>query len=117
MDQKTRKPLHPGVILDEHYIKPLNLNLQELADNLGIARNTLYKIRIGQASVTPEIAICLAEAFNTTPALWINLQKKYDLWMAKHAMPRRKVKPLYRAKEATKRCRTGHCRPRVNKAV
>ena len=42
---KKRKPTHPGEILDEDYIKPLNLNLQKLAERLGIARNTLFKIR------------------------------------------------------------------------
>lgn len=81
---KKRKPLHPGIILDEDYIKPLNLNLQKLADRLGIARNTLFKIRIGEASVTPSIALSLAEAFDTTPQLWLNLQINYDLWIEEH---------------------------------
>src|ERR1700733_1422286 len=78
---KKRKPTHPGEILDEDYIKPLNLNLQKLADRLGIARNTLFKIRAGKASVTPSIALSLAEAFDTTPQLWLNLQQNYDLWV------------------------------------
>jgi addiction module HigA family antidote len=76
---KRRKPTHPGEILDELYIKPLNLNLQKLADRLGIARNTLFKIRAGKANVTPSIALSLAEAFDTTPQLWLNLQQAYDL--------------------------------------
>ena len=78
---KGRKPTHPGEILDEDYIKPLNLNLQKLADRLGISRNTLFNIRAGKASVTPAIAISLAEAFDTTPQLWLNLQQNYDLWV------------------------------------
>jgi addiction module HigA family antidote len=77
---KGRKPTHPGEILDEDYIKPLNLNLQKLADRLGISRNTLFNIRAGRASVTPAIAISLGEAFDTTPQLWLNLQQNYDLW-------------------------------------
>jgi addiction module HigA family antidote len=48
---KERKPTHPGEILDEDYIKPLNLNLQKLAERLGISRNTLFNIRTGRASV------------------------------------------------------------------
>lgn len=79
-NKKIRKPTHPGTILDEHYIKPLNLNLNDLADLLEISRNTLYKIRKGLARITPEIAIHLAQAFGTTPDLWLNLQQKYDLW-------------------------------------
>ena len=81
---KRRKPTHPGEILDELYIKPLKLNLQKLADRLGIARNTLFKIRAGAASVTPSIALSLAEAFDTTPQLWLNLQINYDLWVGEH---------------------------------
>lgn len=64
---KRRKPIHPGIILEEDYIKPLNLNLQKLADRLGISRNTLFKIRAGEASISPAIALSLAEAFDTTP--------------------------------------------------
>ncbi len=81
---RKRKPTHPGEILDEDYIKPLQLNLQKLADRLGISRNTLFKIRSGEYSITPEIAISLAEAFDTTPQLWLNLQQSYDLWVTGH---------------------------------
>jgi antitoxin HigA-1 len=81
---KKRKPTHPGKILDDDYIKPLQLNLQKLANRLGIARNTLFKIRAGEASVTPSIALSLAEAFDTTPQLWLNLQINYDLWVEEH---------------------------------
>ena len=89
---KKRKPTHPGEILDELYIKPLNLNLQKLADRLCIARNTLFKIRSGKASVTPSIALSLAEAFDTTPQLWLNLQQTYDLWIEEGEHT--KVKPI-----------------------
>ncbi len=89
---KKRKPTHPGKILDEFYIKALDLNLQKLADRLCIARNTLFKIRAGKASITPFIAISLAEAFDTTPQLWLNLQQAYDLWVeeSNHV----KIKPI-----------------------
>jgi len=78
---RSRRPTHPGEMLDELYIKPLQLNLQKLADRLSIARNTLFKIRSGSASVTPAIAIALAQAFDTTPQLWLNLQQHCDLWI------------------------------------
>jgi addiction module HigA family antidote len=89
-----RKPTHPGVVLDEHYIKPLNLNLQKLADHLGIARNTLFKIRSGAADITPAIALSLAEAFDTTPQLWLNLQQKYDLWIEENEKTHDQVSPI-----------------------
>ncbi len=75
-----RKPTHPGIILEEDYIKPLQMNLQELADNLGISRKTLHKIRAGKGIITPEMALRLSKLFRTTPELWLNLQQKYDLW-------------------------------------
>lgn len=78
---KKRKPTHPGEILEEHYIKPLNLNLDKLAEHLSISRNTLYKIRTGNTSINVSIALSLAEAFDTTPQFWLNLQQKFDLWI------------------------------------
>lgn len=90
-----RKPNHPGQILDELYIKPLNLNLQALADNLGISRNTLFKIRVGKMGVTPSVAVRLAAAFDTTPNLWLNLQQKFDLWIEENEKSLPVVQPLY----------------------
>jgi len=88
---KKRKPSHPGEILNELYIKPLKLNLQKLADRLGISRNTLFKIRSCITDVTPAIALTLADAFDTTPQLWLNLQTNYNLWIEeqehKHIRP------------------------------
>lgn len=93
---QKRKPTHPGIILEEHYIKPLSLNLQELADNLGISRNVLFKIRTARANITASIAIRLAEAFDTTPNLWLNLQQKYDIWVAENEKFHKPIIPLYR---------------------
>lgn len=81
---KKRKPTHPGIILEEHYIKILPITLQELSDASGISRNTLYKIRSGNARITANIAVRLSKVFNTTPELWLNLQQKYDIWEAEH---------------------------------
>ncbi|HLB53062.1 MAG TPA: HigA family addiction module antitoxin [Chlamydiales bacterium] len=89
---KKRKPTHPGEILEEDYIKPLRLNLDKLSERLGIARNTLYKIRSCEARITPEIALSLAEAFDTSPQLWLTLQANYDLWLAEQ--DRDHVRPI-----------------------
>lgn len=97
-----RKPNHPGIILDELYIIPLNLNLQELADNLGISRNFLFKIRTGSASIHASLAVKLAEAFDTTPHLWLNLQQNYDVWMAQHEKHHKPVKPVYHSRVVVK---------------
>jgi addiction module HigA family antidote len=78
MKNNKRKPTHPGVILAEHYIKPLKLNLQKLADDLGISRNDLCKIIYQRASITPKVALALSETFDTTDDMWINLQKNFS---------------------------------------
>jgi antitoxin HigA-1 len=91
---KKRKPTHPGEILEEDYIKPFNLHLGKLADRLGLSRKTLHKIRAGTASITVGVAMALAEAFDTTPQFWLNLQQKHDLWTAEHQHKR--VEPIIR---------------------
>lgn len=103
MSERKRKPSHPGIILDELYIKPLNLNLQELSENLGISRNSLFKIRTAKASITPGIAIRLAEAFDTTPNLWLNLQQNYDLWVEENEKTHKPITPIYRANRTLRR--------------
>lgn len=75
MNEKKRKPNHPGKILEDFYIIPLNLNLQELADRLRLSRNSLFKLRHGLSNITPSLAIRLGEAFGTTPNLWLNREK------------------------------------------
>ena len=77
-----RKPTHPGHILKEDYLEPLNLTISELSRALGTSRKTLSKIVNGRGSVTPEMALKLAKAFDTSPEFWLNLQRNYDLWEA-----------------------------------
>lgn len=96
MNIKKRKPVHPGLILEEDYIKPLELNLQELANHLGITRNTLFKIRNGRTGITPTIAIALAKTFDTTPQLWLNLQQKYDLWIEENEKTHEPIFPVFK---------------------
>lgn len=98
MSEKKRKPNHPGIILEELYIQPLNLNLQELAEHLGIPRNSLFKIRTTKASITPSLAVRLAEAFDTTPNLWLNLQQNYDLWVEENERSHKPIMPLHRTR-------------------
>ena len=81
---RKRPPTHPGRILREDYLEPLDLTVTKLAMHLGVSRKTLSKILNEHASVSPEMALRLSKAFKTTPALWLNLQKEYDLWHAEH---------------------------------
>jgi len=79
-----RQPTHPGNLLKEDYLKPLSITIQAMASILGVSRKTLSKIINGNGAVTPDMALRLSRAFDTTPELWLNLQKNYDLWHAAH---------------------------------
>lgn len=80
--EKKRIPVHPGRVLRSHYLEPLGITLTELAEGLRVSRKTVSKIVNEHGSITPDMAMRLSVAFDTTPDLWLNLQKNYDLWHA-----------------------------------
>ena len=86
-------PPHPGELLKELYIEPLNLTITELANGIGITRKSLSQLVNGKFGVSPDMAIRLAKAFSTTPESWLNLQQQYDIWKMKktHKFPKIKV--------------------------
>lgn len=95
MRKMERKPTHPGKIIREDYLRPLGMTINELASGLGVSRKTLSKILNGRGAVTPDMALRLARAFNTTADFWLNLQKNYDLWEAEHkSNDWQRVKPV-----------------------
>jgi antitoxin HigA-1 len=84
MRERTRPPTHPGGILKRHYLEPLSIGITQAADALGVSRKTLSKIVNEHGAITPDMALRLAQALQTTPELWLNLQRTYDLWHAAH---------------------------------
>lgn len=95
MRRMLRKPTHPGKILKEDYLKPLSITVTAMASKLGVSRKTLSKILNEKGAVTPDMALRLSRAFGTTPELWLNLQKNYDLWEAKNLSNNwQQVRPL-----------------------
>ena len=82
MREKLRRPTHPGGILRRHYLEPMSMTVSGLAAVLGVSRKTLSEIVNEHASITPDMALRLAKAFKTTPELWLNMQRNYDLWQA-----------------------------------
>lgn len=75
-------PPHPGLVIKELCIKPLNLTVTDTAKALGVSRKTLSSIINGKAGISPEMAVRLSIAFNTSSESWINQQSQYDLWQA-----------------------------------
>lgn len=92
------KPVHPGRIIRDDYLEPLELTVVGLANSLGVSRQTLTAILNERAGVSPEMALRLSEAFDTTPDLWIKMQRNFDLYQAKQKFsPKGKVKKVYTA--------------------
>jgi len=75
-------PPHPGDILKELCLKPLELTVTDAARALGVSRKTLSAIINGKAGISPEMAVRLSIAFNTSSESWLNQQSQYDLWQA-----------------------------------
>jgi len=95
MRKMERKPTHPGNIIREDYLKPLSLTVTEIAEVLGVSRKTMSKILNERGAITPDMALRLSRAFDTTPDLWLNLQTNYDLWQVEHNSKEwMRVKPL-----------------------
>lgn len=89
---QKRKPTHPGEILLEDIIKPLELTITEAAFRLGISRKTLSELVHGKCAITPDTAIRIAKATNTSPESWLSMQVKYDLWNAMKNEPKNIIK-------------------------
>ena len=90
-----RRPTHPGNIIKEDYLLPLSITIKDMADTLGVSRKTLSKIINERGAITPDMALRLSRAFDTTPDFWLNLQQNYDLWHAETASKEwQKVKPF-----------------------
>lgn len=87
-------PPHPGEVLQELCLEPLNLTVTETADALGVSRKTLSAILNGRAGISPEMAIRLAKAFDTSPESWLNQQMQYDLWQVEKRIGDIEVKRL-----------------------
>jgi addiction module HigA family antidote len=91
---RMHNPPHPGEILRELCLEPLNLSVTDTAAALGVSRNTLSAILNGRAGISPEMAIRLSIAFDTTAESWLHQQMQYDLWHAERSRKRLRVQKL-----------------------
>ena len=87
-------PPHPGEILRELCLEPLGISVTAAAESLGVSRKTLSAILNGRAGISPEMAIRLSMAFDTSAESWLNQQMQYDLWLAEKKRKSLKVERL-----------------------
>jgi addiction module HigA family antidote len=84
---------HPGEVLREEYLKPLDLSARSLAKELGVPANRLTEIMRGERDVSADTAIRLARYFRTDPRFWLNLQAAHDISKAQAQHDYSKVSP------------------------
>ena len=87
-------PPHPGEVIRELCLEPLDLSITEAARALGVSRKTLSAIVNERAGISPEMAIRLSIAFDTTAESWLNQQTQYDLWNVEQRRKDLQVKRL-----------------------
>ena len=90
-------PPHPGEILRELCLEPLGISVTDAAKALGVSRKTLSSILNGRSGISPEMAIRLSKAFDTSPESWLNQQVQYDLWAAEQNTKKLTVQRLIAA--------------------
>lgn len=87
-------PPHPGEVLRKLCLRPLGLSVTQAAKALGVSRKTLSSILNGRAGISPEMAVRLSMAFDTTAESWLNQQVQYDLWQAERRRSKLRVARL-----------------------
>lgn len=90
-------PPHPGEILKELCLEPLGITITEASRAIGVSRKTLSEVVNGRSGISPEMALRLALAFDTTPESWLIQQMNYDLWMLRQKKQDLKVPLLLAA--------------------
>jgi addiction module HigA family antidote len=98
---KKLPPVHPGEILREEFLGPMNLSPYMVARALGVPRTRIERLANEQTAMTADTALRLARYFGTSPAFWLGIQTQYDLERAQDDLgaelrkiaPARQVKP------------------------
>lgn len=92
-------PIHPGEVLREEFLIPLDLSAGAVAKACGVPRTRIERIMREEIGITADTALRLGRLFRTTPDLWLNLQKRYELETARAAVGAEveKIEPLSEA--------------------
>lgn len=90
-DLIQHNPPHPGEILSNLYLEQLSINVTEAAAKLLVTRANMSSILNGKTGISPLMAIKLSKAFDTSPQMWLNLQRNYDLWVTLNSKENKKI--------------------------
>ena len=89
-----KNPVHPGAIVRQDCLKPLDLTVTEGARRLGVGRQTLSNLLTEKASISIEMAYRLSKAFGSTPETWLGMQLAFDLARSRGLERKIKVKRI-----------------------
>jgi len=82
MKSKKLKPIHPGEILEEEFLKPFHLSQNRLSLSLGVPPRRINEIVLGKRRITADTALRLARYFGSSAQFWLNLEMQYELDVA-----------------------------------
>jgi len=82
-------PIHPGEVLLEEFIKPMNLSQNRIAIDIGVDARRINEIVLGKRSVTADTALRLSRFFGNSPQFWLGLQTQYDIDVAEDLLGKR----------------------------
>jgi len=91
---RKRPPTHPGEMLFEEFVVPLEITQAELARRLGVSYPRLNEIVKGRRSVTPDTALRLSRVVGMSADFWLGLQQDWDLWHAMNGPEAKKISRL-----------------------
>jgi antitoxin HigA-1 len=87
--KKTLHPVHPGEVLSEEFLKPMNLSQNRLALGIGVPARRINEIVLGKRSISADTALRLARFFGMSAEFWLGLQAQYDLDVTAEALGER----------------------------
>jgi len=79
MVEEKLKPIHPGEVLLEEFLKPMGVSQNRVAFDIGVPAQYIHEIVLGKRRITADMALRLARYFGTSPQFWLGLQMDYDL--------------------------------------
>ena len=95
MSKAKSAPIHPGEILMEEFLKPMEISQYRLAKDINVPARRINEIVQGKRSITPDTALRLSKYFGLSERFWINLQTRYDLETEKDRLKDRLNKEVH----------------------
>jgi len=89
MTKRKLPPIHPGEILLEEFLKPMDISQVQLAKDLSVPARRINEIVLGKRAISPDTALRLSRYFGLSERFWINLQARYDLEIEKDRLANR----------------------------